>query len=68
LTGHTLGILDIAISPDGKYLATSSKDGSIRLYVLPVEDLIALAQSRVTRSLTEEECQQFLHLKECPSQ
>jgi WD40 repeat protein/serine/threonine protein kinase len=66
LTGHTLGILDIAISPDGKYLATASQDGSIRFYVLPVEELITLAQSRLTRSLTVEECQQFLHVDECP--
>jgi WD40 repeat protein len=67
LTGHTLGILDIAISPDGKYLATASKDGSIRLYVLQVEELIALAQSRLTRSLMQEECKQFLHVDECPT-
>jgi WD40 repeat protein len=66
LTGHTLGILDIAISPDGKHLVTSSLDGSIRFYVLPVDELIALAQSRLTRSLTNEECQQFLHMEECP--
>ena len=65
LTGHTLGILDIAISPDGKHLVTSSQDGSIRFYVLPVDELIALAQSRLTRSLTKEECQQFLHMEEC---
>jgi WD40 repeat protein len=65
LTGHTLGILDIAISPDGKHLVTSSQDGSIRFYVLPVDELIALAQSRLTRSLTKGECQQFLHMEEC---
>ncbi len=66
LTGHTLGILDIAISPDGKHLVTSSQDGSIRFYVLPVDELIALAQSRLTRSLRKEECQQLLHMEECP--
>jgi len=67
LTGHKLGILDVAISPDGSYLATASQDGSIRLYVLPVEELIVLTQSRLTRSLTDAECQQFLHMEECPS-
>ncbi len=61
-----LGILDIAISPDGKFLATSGQDGAIRLYVLPVEKLITLARERVTRSLTTEECQQYLHLAACP--
>ena len=61
-----LGILDIAISPDGNFLATASQDGTIRLYVLPVEKLITLAHERVTRSLTTEECRQYLHLAACP--
>jgi WD40 repeat protein len=66
LSGHTRGLLDVAFSPDGKYLATSSQDGTVRLYVLLIDELIALAKSRVTRSLTAEECQQFLHLERCP--
>jgi WD40 repeat protein len=66
LSGHTRGILDIAFSPDGKHLAASSQDGTVRLYVLPIEELVALAQSRVTRSLTDEECQQYLHLERRP--
>jgi WD40 repeat protein len=61
-----LGILDIAISPDGSFLATASQDGAIRLYLLPVDKLITLAIERVTRSLTSEECQQYLHLAVCP--
>ncbi len=61
------GILDVAVSPDGSYLATSSQDGAIRLYVLPVDRLINLARERITRSLTTEECQQYLHMVACPS-
>jgi hypothetical protein len=30
--------------------------------------LIALAKSRVTRSLTTEECQQYLHVEACPAE
>ncbi len=66
LTVQPLGLLDVAISPDGKYLATAGRDGAIRLFVLDTGELISLAQSRVTRSLTEEECQRFLHLTSCP--
>ncbi|MBI4771839.1 MAG: hypothetical protein HY784_15855 [Chloroflexi bacterium] len=33
---------------------------------LRIEDLVALAQSRVTRSLTAEECQKYLHTEPCP--
>jgi WD40 repeat protein len=63
---HPIGFLRIAFSPDGKHLAIGGEDGNVRLYVLPIEELVALAQSRVTRPLTDEECQQYLHLKQCP--
>jgi WD40 repeat protein len=66
LTGHTQAVFDVAFSPDGRLLVTSGWDGTLRFYVLPIEELIALAETRVTRSLTPEECQQFLHLDECP--
>jgi len=57
---------DIDFSPDGKYLVTTSGDGSARVYVLYLEDLIALARQRVSRSLTVGECQKYLHLEQCP--
>jgi hypothetical protein len=34
---------------------------------LPIEDVLQLAKSRVTRSLTTEECQQYLHVDVCPT-
>lgn len=42
-------------------------DGTARVYFLLLEDLKALAQYRVTRSLTDEECQRYLHVTECLS-
>jgi len=39
----------------------------VRVYVLPIEDLMALAKSRVTRSLTPQECQKYLHVEQCPA-
>lgn len=52
-------------SPDGKRLAVGSKSG-ISIFYLQIQDVIALAQSRVTRTLTLDECQQYLHVDTCP--
>ena len=69
LTLHALeGLTSVAFSPDGSQLAVASRDGTDRIYLLKIEDLIALAKQRVTRSLTTEECQQYLHLAACPAE
>jgi AAA-like domain/WD domain, G-beta repeat len=78
LSGHTAAVNGIAFSPDGTRLATASGDRTARvwdaasewLYVPPakidIEALMALARTRVTRSLTPEECQRYLHVEQCP--
>ncbi len=66
LTGHTGVVSGVAFSPDGTRLATASRDGTMRVYALRLEDLVALAKSRVTRTLTTEECQKYLHVEACP--
>jgi len=67
LTGHDGWIDYVSFAPDGKRFATGSfQDGTIRLYILDVMEVAALAQSRLTRSLTLEECQKYLHLVACP--
>lgn len=58
--GDGEGLNCLAYSPDGTRLATSSDTG-IQVYLLKIEDLVALARQRVTRGLTGEECQKFLH-------
>jgi len=67
LDGYELGP-DLAFSPDGRNLAITNADGTVRILVLPIEELVVLAQERVTRSLTIEECQQYLHLETCPTE
>jgi WD40 repeat protein/class 3 adenylate cyclase/DNA-binding SARP family transcriptional activator len=66
LRGQTAS-LSVAFSPDGTHLASASYDGTIRVYVLPVDDLITLAESRLTRTWTQEECRQYLRLETCPA-
>jgi WD40 repeat protein len=59
------GASAVSFSPDGKRLAVGGKSG-ISIFYLQIQDVIALAKSRVTRTLTKEECRQYLHMDVCP--
>jgi WD40 repeat protein/transcriptional regulator with XRE-family HTH domain len=61
------GLTSVSFSPDGSQLAVASRDGTDRIFLLKIEDLIVLAKQRVTRELTLEECQQYLHMEQCPA-
>ncbi|MCP4362150.1 MAG: WD40 repeat domain-containing protein, partial [Chloroflexi bacterium] len=65
LPGHTRVVLDIEFSPDGSRLVSASADGTVRIYVLPIEELMGLARSRLTRPLTTVECQRYLPTETC---
>jgi len=67
LTGYVPTASGVAFSPDGRYLASIAADGSFRIDLMRVDDLIKLAEGRVTRRLVPEECRQFLHLATCPT-
>ncbi len=60
------GSFGLAFSPDGTRLLTTSNDGTMHILLVKIDQLIALAKSRVTRSLTTAECQQYLHVDSCP--
>nr|WP_274387930.1 hypothetical protein [Salsipaludibacter albus] len=45
----------------------SGGDGMTRVWALDLDDLVGIAQSRLTRSLTDDECRQYLHVEACPS-
>jgi WD40 repeat protein len=66
LTDQAATVTDLSFSPDGTRLYAAGEDGAIRPYVLDVDELIELAQSNVTRSLTDQECRQFLYVEACP--
>ncbi len=56
----------VSFSPDGRRLAVSMPGGNLRVFAVPLSDIIALAKSRLTRTLTTDECLKFLHVAECP--
>jgi WD40 repeat protein/class 3 adenylate cyclase len=67
LFGHDIVVTTVAFSPDGRFLATGSGDGTVALHLLPIDELRKLARDRVTRTLTDAECRQYLHLGKCPA-
>lgn len=66
LTGATQLVLEVAFSPDGSRLASASADGTVRVYLLRLSELMDLARDRLTRGFTADECRQYLHLERCP--
>jgi WD40 repeat protein/DNA-binding SARP family transcriptional activator len=65
LRGHD-DARQVAFSPDGSMLATVG-DGMMRIWALDIDDLLEIARQSVTRSLTDEECRQHLHVATCPA-
>jgi WD40 repeat protein len=66
LTAGREPLTDVAFNLDGTRLATGGFEGRVRVYALKLEDLQGIAKSRLTRSLTEQECRKYLHRETCP--
>jgi WD40 repeat protein len=65
LRGSGCSVDDVAFSPDGNTPA-STTCGGVRIWALDIDDLLEIARQNVTRTLPDEECQQYLHLDRCP--
>jgi WD40 repeat protein/DNA-binding SARP family transcriptional activator len=65
LPGNACGVSDVAFSPDGTKLASTSGCDGVRIWALDIDDLLEIARRNVTRSLTDEECRQYLHVERC---
>jgi WD40 repeat protein len=65
LRGHSGAVSHAAFSPDGQWVVTASYDHTARVWrcelCASVEDLLNLAKTRTTRTLTPEERRLYLH-------
>jgi WD40 repeat protein/DNA-binding SARP family transcriptional activator/type II secretory pathway predicted ATPase ExeA len=66
LDGHEGLVFRVRFSPDGTRIASSDANGVVRVWAFDLDDLIGIAHTKLTRSLTEAECRQYLHLDRCP--
>lgn len=59
LTGHSDRVNQVIFSPNGEYIVTASQDGTARFYYSSFDAVLDLAKRCVTRSLTDEEREQY---------
>jgi WD40 repeat protein len=67
LRGSQSSIGNVSFSPHGSRLASAGTDGILRVWVLDLDELIGIAKGKLTRSLDDDECRQWLHLEACPT-
>ncbi len=65
LRGYEGLVRSVDFSPDGSMLA-SQGSGAVRVWAVDLDSLIDIAHGEVTRTLTDEECREFLHVDRCP--
>lgn len=58
---HDVEVHIVRFSADGRYLAFFGSAQGVQVHLVRMDDLLDLARDRVTRSLTPEECERYLH-------
>ena len=61
---HEAAATDVAFGPNGRRLVSIGQDG-VRLWTLALDELIDIAESRLTRGFTDGECRTYLDADEC---
>jgi WD40 repeat protein len=67
LLDETAVAMGLSFSPDGKRLASvNDAPGEVRIWAVDTDELIELAQSRLTRTFTAAECEIY-DIEPCPA-
>jgi WD40 repeat protein len=66
LGGHNTDLIAaVDFSPDGRWLATVGADGLVRVWALHLDELLEIAEDRLTRGFTDDEFRRYLHTDGC---
>jgi WD40 repeat protein len=60
------GMHDAQFHPNEPWLLVTTPPNEVRIYTLDLEELIEIARSRLSRDMTEDECQRYLR-EPCPT-
>ena len=58
-TGLNDQVMSATYSPDGKRITAAGGDGIVQIYTTDMDELLQIAESRVTRQLTAEEKEKY---------
>ena len=65
LHGHIGATTYVSFDAEGSRLASTGVDGTVRIWELDRAELVRIAEARLTRGLTDDECREFLHADRC---
>ena len=65
LRGDGQRVTQVLYSPDGSDLVSLDENGLVWVWPLDLDELIAIATDRLTRTLSDDECRQYLHVERC---
>ena len=66
IDGRAVGNGWLQISPDASYILYTDAAGVIRRYLMDTDELVELAESRLTRGFTDDECTDYFGGADCP--
>ncbi|MBI1306096.1 MAG: hypothetical protein GC181_05730 [Bacteroidetes bacterium] len=57
---NTQWVMDVVFHPNGKYLASCSKDKTVRTFPIDIDEMAAYLRKKMSRNMTTDEWEQFV--------
>jgi WD40 repeat protein len=61
LRGHSNDVMEVEVAGDGPILVSIDAGGRVLVWTLDIDELLEIAESRLTRDFTDDECRTYLH-------